>query len=101
LERAKAEVEEAITLATARSACTCEICGDEGRLCTRGGWLATACADHAKGEPVPVKPSLENVHIVWGTFNGHIRILSCRRYDRETDSFVSLPILLVSRRSCD
>jgi hypothetical protein len=90
-EHVKAAVEEAIQLAHARSACTCEICGDEGRLYTRGGWLATACADHAKGEPVPVKPGLENVHIVWGTLNGQVRILSCRRYDRATDGFVDVP----------
>jgi hypothetical protein len=77
-------------LAYARSACTCEICGDEGRLYTRGGWLATVCADHAKGEPVPVKPALENIHIVWGSFNENVGILSCRRYDRATNSFVDV-----------
>jgi hypothetical protein len=90
-ERAKAEVKEAIALATARSACTCEICGAEGRLHNLGGWLATACAEHAKGQPVPVKPGFENVHIVWGTIDGHVRILSCRRYVRATDSFVDVP----------
>lgn len=90
-DAAKAKVDEAIALATARSACTCEICGAGGRLYNRGGWLATACADHARGKPVQVKPGLENVRIVWGTFNGHVRILSCRRYDRATDSFVDVP----------
>jgi hypothetical protein len=29
---ARAKVEEALALAVARSACTCEICGAEGRL---------------------------------------------------------------------
>jgi hypothetical protein len=89
-EYAKAKVEEAIDRAYARSASTCEICGDEGRLYTRGGWLATACADHAKGQPVPVKPGFENLHITWGTIDGHVRITSCRRYDRATDSFVDI-----------
>jgi hypothetical protein len=90
-EYAKAKVEEAIDLAYARSACTCEICGEEGRLHIRGGWLATACADHAKGEPVPVKPEFDNLHITRGTIDGHVRIISCRRYDRATDSFVDVP----------
>lgn len=92
-EKAKMKVEEAIALAEARSACTCEICGAEGRLHNRGGWYATRCAEHAEGKPVPVKPSMENVHIVHevsGIGVGMIR----RRYDRETDGFVE-----ISRRS--
>jgi hypothetical protein len=90
-ERAKAEVREAIALATARSACTCEICSAEGWLHNRGGWLATACAEHAKGQPVPVKPGFEHLHVMWGTADGQVRILSCRRYVRATDSFVDVP----------
>jgi hypothetical protein len=88
---AEAKVGEAIALAVVRSACTCEICGAEGRLYSRGGWLATACAQHARGEAVPIKPGFENLRIVWGTFNGHVRILSCRRYDRATDRSVDVP----------
>ena len=42
LKEAEAKVEEAIDLAEARSACTCELCGAEGRLHSRGDWLATA-----------------------------------------------------------
>ena len=80
-------IEDVVALAEARSACTCEVCGDEGRLHSRGGWLATACADHARGEPVPVKPGFENVHIVRTFGPGHYPIASCRRYDRATDSF--------------
>jgi hypothetical protein len=87
---AEAKVKEAIALAVARSACSCEICGAEGRLYNRGGWLATACAQHARGQAMPIKSGLENVRIVWGTFNGHVRIVSCRRYDRATDSFVDV-----------
>jgi hypothetical protein len=91
-DAAKAGVEEAIALATARSACTCDICGAEGRLHNRGGWLATACAEHAKGEPVPVKPGFENLHLVrtFGPEPGRFPIVSCRRYVRETDSFVDV-----------
>jgi len=78
-KHAQAAVEEAIRLAYARSACTCEICGNIGRLYSRRGWLMTLCSEHAKGDPVPVKPSSENVHIVWGMVDGRVGMLSCRR----------------------
>jgi hypothetical protein len=89
----KSKVDEAIALAVARSACTCEICGAEGRLYSRGDWLATACAEHAKGEPVPIRPGFENLHLVRtvGPEPGRFPIISCRRYIRETDSFVDVP----------
>jgi hypothetical protein len=89
-EDAKAKVEEAIALAEARSACTCEVCGAVGRLYNRGGWFATACAEHAKGEPEPVKPGFENIRIVRRIVRGQVRILSCRRYERATDSFADI-----------
>ncbi|WP_247461849.1 hypothetical protein [Bradyrhizobium sp. 62] len=87
---ASARVEEAIDLAEARSACTCEVCGAAGRLHDRGGWLATACAEHADGDPVPVRPGCENLHIVRKMVEGGTRIVSCRRYDREADAFVDV-----------
>ena len=37
---------EAINLVVARSACSCEICGADGRLYSHRGWLATLCAEH-------------------------------------------------------
>jgi hypothetical protein len=82
-------IEDAVALAEARSACTCEICGAAGVLHSRGGWLATACAAHARGEPVPVKKGFENLHIV-RTFNAGYPIASCRRYDRAADKFVDV-----------
>jgi hypothetical protein len=85
---AKARVEEAIELAEARSACTCEVCGAEGRLHSRGDWLATACFEHAEGEPVPVRPGFENLHIVRRFGAGGVQMVACRRYDRWTDAFV-------------
>jgi hypothetical protein len=89
-DTAKAKVEEAIALAVARSACTCEICGAEGRLYNRDGWLATACPEHAKGELKPIRPGFENIHIVRTFGPGRFPIESCRRYIRETDSFVDV-----------
>ncbi|UPJ53406.1 hypothetical protein IVB30_20075 [Bradyrhizobium sp. 200] len=83
-------VEEAIALAEARSACTCENCGAEGRLHTRGCWLSTACAAHARGAPVPVRQGMEDLHIVRGFVGEDVRIIACRRYDRETDNFIDV-----------
>jgi hypothetical protein len=42
---------EATNLAVARSGCTCETCGTEGRRHVNRGWPATACAEHALGDP--------------------------------------------------
>jgi hypothetical protein len=86
-DAAKAKVEEAIALAVARSACTCESCGAEGRLHNRGGWLATACDEHGKGEPVAERRDFEQVHVVYRIVDGQ-PVASGRRYDRSTDSFV-------------
>jgi hypothetical protein len=87
---AEAKVEEAINLAKARSACTCEICGEEGRL-YGPRWLATRCAAHAEGRPpVEIESRLQNVHIE-ERIVGERREVRSRRYDRATDSFIDLP----------
>lgn len=91
-ERALAAVEEAVDLAEARSACTCEQCGNEGELHVRGDWYTTCCRDHAQGEPVPVKPGWRNLRIVRSYRNGKLVGTSCRRYDRSRDCFVAAPL---------
>lgn len=87
---AAARVDDAIDLAEARSACTCETCGAPGRLFADRGWLATACDLHAVGKPVPVRPGRDNLLVVSGMKDGKLRVVSCRRYDRETDSFTDV-----------
>jgi hypothetical protein len=77
-------IHEAVNLAVARSACTCEICGAQGRLHSNRGWLATRCADHAAGDPVPVRAGLENVRILRRR-PGAPDVYHAR-YDRETDT---------------
>jgi hypothetical protein len=89
-KEAEHAIEDAVALAEARSACTCEVCGRAGVLHARGDWLATACPEHAKGAPVPVTAGWENIHLVRGTHDGKASIIVCRRYDRETDSFVDV-----------
>lgn len=89
-DAAKVQIEEAIELAEARSSCTCETCGSLGRLYEHGDWLATACPEHARGEPVPVAAGRENLRIVGRLVKDRIRIASCRRYDRGRDGFVDV-----------
>jgi hypothetical protein len=83
-------IEDAVALAEARSGCTCEVCGEPGVLRARGNWLATACEDHARGEPVQIAPGFENLHIVRAFGAGRYPIASCRRYDRAADKFVDV-----------
>jgi hypothetical protein len=92
-KKALAELDEAIKLAEARSACTCEECGAEGRLYDRNGWYLTRCPRHSDGEPVAIKPGWDNLSVVRTATRGKVRVTSCRRYDRERDVFVaaSLP----------
>lgn len=84
-----AKINEAVALAEARSACTCEQCGEEGRLYRHGGIYTTRCSAHAKGRLVAAERGRENVHLVrTATPDGFRRVP--RRYDRATDSFVDV-----------
>jgi hypothetical protein len=87
---AAARVEEAIDLAEARSACTCEVCGEEARLYRAGGVLMTRCPDHAQGRPVEIRPGFDNLLVVQRLVDGRLRTVTCRRYERATDSFVDV-----------
>jgi hypothetical protein len=95
-EEVNGKVEEAIDLAEARSACTCEECGEEGRLYQAGGVLLTRCTTHAKGNPVPEKPGWENITITRVDTRGSKSVVvKRRRYVRETDSFVEADPLII------
>jgi hypothetical protein len=79
---------EATNLAVARSGCTCETCGTEGRRHINRGWPATACAEHALGDPAPQRHG-ENVYLLRrspGTSDVYFA-----RYDRETDTLTEVP----------
>lgn len=81
-------IHEAVNLAVARSACTCEICGAEGRLYSNRGWPSTRCADHAAGDLVPVRPGFENVRFLRRTPG--TATMCYARYDRETDTLTEV-----------
>ena len=80
---------QAVDLAVARSACSCEICGTEGRLYAHHGCLSTSCADHAVGSAVDVKAGLENIRL-YRRLPGKSDMYRAR-YDRETDTLTELP----------
>lgn len=88
-DEAKAKVDEAIELAEARSACTCEVCGGEGRLHRSGYWLTTRCDAHAQGAPVGPEADGENVVIVQRVVG---KRTSFRRYDRAADAFLDIDL---------
>jgi hypothetical protein len=84
-----AKILEAVSLATARSSCTCETCGSAGSLHSNHGWLATRCADHAAGNPVPLKAGFENVRAYRRKAGEPDMFYG--RYDRENDTVTEVP----------
>lgn len=86
------KVWEAIELAEARSECTCEECGSAGRLFDDRGWLQTRCDAHAAGESVEPRTNHRDLHLRWNVVDSKRRLVSCRRYDRATDSFIDVPV---------
>ncbi len=89
---AEAKIADAVARAEARAQVTCEECGEEGRLYCSAGVPLTRCVVHARGQPVQVTLGREeNVHIVRRVVAGKLRGICCRRYNRETDTFVDVP----------
>ncbi|WP_426434092.1 hypothetical protein [Bradyrhizobium genosp. P] len=85
---ANARVEEAIDLAEARSAVTCEICGEPGVL-YGGRWVTTRCANHAEGRrPVQSEPG-DQIYVFERVVGNRQDVLH-RRYDREGDGFIDV-----------
>jgi hypothetical protein len=80
-------VEEAVDLAEARSATTCETCGEHGVL-RAGNWLTTRCDVHAEERsPVEVEEGLGIHQVERRSIDGRWRT-SIRFYDRVGDRFV-------------
>jgi len=90
-EDTETEIGHAVNLAVARSACTCEICGGEGRLYNNRGWRETRCPEDAAGEPVPSRygRGFENVRRL-RRWRGHADMYFAT-YDRETDTLTEVP----------
>jgi hypothetical protein len=84
-------IARAVALAEARSACTCETCGEAGTLYRVGRQLLIACREHGSGgAPVPIEPGWENIHLSRGVRGGKTTTLVCVRYVRATDSFIDV-----------
>jgi hypothetical protein len=90
-EETEVEIGHAVDLAVARSACTCELCGGEGRLYDNAGALETRCAGHAAGDPVPsgYGPGFENVRRL-RRWRGQAGVYYAR-YDRDDDKLTEIP----------
>src|SRR5262249_21176300 len=78
-----AAIRDAVDLARARAAVTCEECGAEGRLYWRYGLYLGLCGTHSGGEPVIMEP--QRLRLV--TRRGD-QVILIRSYDREHDRFV-------------
>jgi len=84
------EVDYAIALAEARSACTCEQCGCEGQLYCACSTRTTRCTQHAVGDAMPVRRGMERVHLVRKLVGGRPGPIGAGRYDRVTDTFTDI-----------
>lgn len=85
-----ARINEAVALAEARAACTCEECGHAGDLHKHGGRYQTLCDAHAKGAKIPAGPGQADIHTVRVPSPEGFRIAP-RRYDRNADRFIDVP----------
>lgn len=88
----EAKIKDAIELAEARAYSTCELCGAVGRLHDRSGWYLTRCERHAEGEPVPSRHGESDLHVRYTVVGGKMIVLRCRRYDRDLDTLVDVPL---------
>lgn len=88
--RARTEVEAAIEWANIESGCVCEICGGDGRLYSCDGLLLTACTGHGRGK-LASRKRIGFVRVVRGIVHGQDLILSCRKYDPQSDFFIDIP----------
>jgi hypothetical protein len=82
-------IADAVSRAEARSHCTCEECGELGRLYRSKGVIMTRCIMHARGGLVAIEPGFENAHLVQRVVDGHAKVVACR-YDRATDAFIEI-----------
>jgi hypothetical protein len=83
-------IEEAVSLAEARSVCSCVDCGAEGRLFASNFLLFPVCERHRRGTPVPDIRGSHDVYVRRSIVGGRPTLVRCR-YDRVLDAFVDLP----------
>lgn len=84
----KDEIDELAGLATARSACTCETCGQAGKRYRDGVRTLAACPVHMPRAAVELTPNWPAVRIRREIVAGRSRITECKVYDRAGDRFV-------------
>jgi hypothetical protein len=63
-EETRARIEEAVSLAEARSSCTCELRGAEGMKYHASKKVMVRCEAHAEGRPVTATRGIGRLHLV-------------------------------------
>lgn len=85
----EAEIGEIVARATARSACTCAICGSAGKRYRASGRTIAACPVHADRGAVEIATNWPTIRIRRCFVAGRSQIVECSVYDRKLDCFVA------------
>jgi hypothetical protein len=88
--RTASRVNLAVALAMARSACTCERCGQPALHYRSGTHFLTTCDQHRVRGAVEIQPPWNLYHILREDRPGCTALLSTRQYDRTFDCFVDV-----------
>jgi hypothetical protein len=85
----EAEAAEIVARATARPACTCEICGLTATRYRTGFWTFAACPVHMQRGSIEIVPNWALIRTTRACVEGRSRIVACEVYDRGLDRFVA------------
>lgn len=84
-----AQIDDAIALAEARSACTCIDCGDRGRLFCFGFVVAPLCLRHRRGDLVPMIAGFHDIFLRRSLRKDRPALVRSQ-YDWVADAFVDI-----------
>ncbi|AWO87537.1 hypothetical protein [Bradyrhizobium diazoefficiens] len=85
----EAEAAEIVARATARSACTCEICGRTAARYRIGFSMFAVCPVHRRRGSIEIAPNWPTIRTTRAFVEGLSRIVGCEVYDRGLDRFVA------------
>lgn len=83
------EAADAVARASARSACTCSVCGRAGKRYRVGIGVFAACPLHRPLGSIEVSPNWPTIRTTRGFVEGGSRIVVCEAYHRGYDRFVA------------
>ncbi|MGY3449163.1 hypothetical protein [Bradyrhizobium sp. USDA 4353] len=82
------EVDGIAARSSARTACTCQVCGRAGRRYHAGFLKLAVCPIHTPRAAQAIEPNWPTVRIRRDFVEGRSQIVRCEVYDRTLDSFV-------------